>query len=115
MVPGGSSAYLLVDDQRQPIKPLEVLMKRYLGVVAAAALLVGMIAVAPDALAAGHGGGGGGGFRGGHMGGGFRGPLLESVPSMPPPVFNPSSPYTVPASPETPVSPASPGSVFGSG
>jgi hypothetical protein len=40
IVPGGPSAYLLVDDQRQPIKPLEVLMKRYLGVVAAAALLV---------------------------------------------------------------------------
>ena len=113
MVPGGSSAYLLVDDQRQPIKPLEVLMKRYLGAVAAAALLVGTMAVATDALAAGHGGGGG--FGGGHMGGGFRGPLLESVPSMPPPVFNPSSPYTVPASPETPVSPASPGSVFGNG
>jgi uncharacterized membrane protein YgcG len=114
MVPGGSSAYLLVDDQRQPNKPLEVLMKRYLGAVAAAALLVGTMAVATDALAAGHGGGGGG-FGGGHMGGGFRGPLLESVPSMPPPVFNPSSPYTVPASPETPVSPASPGSVFGNG
>ena len=112
MVPGDPSAYVLVDDQRQPIKPLEVLMKRYLGVVAAAALLVGTMAVATDALAAGHGGGG---FGGGHMGGGFRGPLLESVPSMPPPVFNPSSPYTVPASPETPVSPASPGSVFGNG
>jgi hypothetical protein len=75
-------------------------------------LLVGTMAVATDALAAGHGGGGGGGFGGGHMGGGFRGPLLESVPSMPPPVFNPSSPYTVPASPETPVSPGSPGSIF---
>jgi hypothetical protein len=44
IVPGGPSAYLLVDDQRQPIKPLEVLMKRYLGVVAAAALLVGTMA-----------------------------------------------------------------------
>jgi hypothetical protein len=31
----------------------------------------------------------------------------------PPPVFNPSSGYTVPTTPETPVSPASPGSVFG--
>jgi hypothetical protein len=78
IVPGGPSAYPRVDDQRQPIKPLEVLMKRYLGVVAAAALLVGTMAVATDALAAGHGGGG---FGGGHMGGGFRGPLLESVPS----------------------------------
>jgi hypothetical protein len=42
----------------------------------------------------------------------YFGPLLNSVPSMPPPIFNPSSPYTVPPSPETPVSPASPGSVF---
>jgi hypothetical protein len=41
-------------------------------------------------------------------------PLLNRGPSMPPPAFNPSSPYTVPQSPETPVSPASPGSVFGS-
>ena len=54
-------------------------MKRYLGVVAAAALLAGTMAVATDALAAGHGGGGfggghmGGGFGGGHMGGGFGG------------------------------------------
>jgi hypothetical protein len=89
-------------------------MKRYLGVVAAAALLVGMIAVATDALAAGYGGGGGGRFGGGHMGGGFRS-LLESVPSLPAPIFNPSTPYTVPQSRETPVSPASPGSVFGNG
>ena len=114
MVPGGPSAYLLVDDH-VTIRPLEVLMKRYLGVVAAAALLVGMMAVATDALAAGHGGGGGGRFGGGHMGGGFRGPLLESVPSLPAPIFNPSTPYTVPSSRETPVSPASPGSVFGNG
>jgi hypothetical protein len=114
MVLGGPSAYLLVDDHAT-IRPLEVLMKRYLGVVAAAALLVGMMAVATDALAAGHGGGGGGRFGGGHMGGGFRGPLLESVPSIPPPIFNPSTPYTVPPSRETPVSPASPGSVFGNG
>ena len=70
------------------------------------------IAVATDGLAAGRGGRGGGGLRGGHIGGGFRGPLLNSVPSMPPPIFNPSSPYTVHPSPETPVSPASPGSVF---
>src|SRR5271154_425390 len=42
-------------------------------------------------------------------------PLLDRVPSMPPPTFNPSSPYTVPFSRETPVSPASPGSIFGSG
>jgi len=114
MVPGGPSAYMLVDDH-VTIRLLEVLMKRYLGVVAAAALLVGMMAVATDALAAGHGGGGGGRFGGGHMGGGFRGPLLESVPSLPAPIFNPSTPYTVPSSRETPVSPASPGSVFGNG
>jgi hypothetical protein len=68
-------------------------------------------AVATDTLAAGRGDGGG--PRGGHVGDGFRRPFLNSVPSVPPPVFNRSSPYTVPTSPETPVSPASPGSVFG--
>ena len=114
MVPGGPSAYLLVDDHAT-IRPLEVLMKRYLGVVAAAALLVGMMAVATDALAAGHGGGGGGRFGGGHMGRGVGGPWLNNVPSLPAPIFNPSTPYTVPSSRETPVSPASPGSVFGNG
>jgi|ERR1700687_5602126 hypothetical protein len=41
-------------------------------------------------------------------------PLLDRAPSMPPPAFNPSSPYTVPQSRESPVSPASPGSLFGS-
>jgi hypothetical protein len=41
-------------------------------------------------------------------------PLLDRAPAMPPPAFNPSSPYTVPQSREAPVSPASPGSVFGS-
>lgn len=76
------------------------------------AITLGTAAVT-DALAAGRGGGGG--FRGGHMGRGFGGPLLDSVPSAPPPVFNPSSPYTVSPSPETPVSPASPGSIFGNG
>jgi hypothetical protein len=73
------------------------------------------MAVATDGLAAGRGGRGGGGLRGGHIGGGFRGPLLNSVPSMPAPIFNPSSPYTVPPTRETPVSPASPGSIFGNG
>ena len=38
-------------------------------------------------------------------------PLIGSVP-MTPPIFNPSTPYTVTQSPEVPVSPASPGSVF---
>jgi hypothetical protein len=74
-------------------------------------LLAGMAlsaAMATGALAAGHGGGG-------HMGGRFRGPIVESVPEMPGPVFNPSTPYTVPQGRETPVSPASPGSVFGNG
>ena len=73
-------------------------------------------AVATDALAAGRSGGGVGhvgGFGAGHIGG-FHEQLPDRVPSMPPPVFNPSSPYTVPQSRETPVSPASPGSVFGS-
>jgi hypothetical protein len=42
-------------------------------------------------------------------------PLFNQAPSMPPPVLNPSTPYTVPATPEVPVSPASPGSVFGNG
>src|SRR4029077_19125800 len=67
-------------------------------------------AVATDTLAAGRGDGGG--PRGGHVGDGFRRPFLNSVPSVPPPVFNRSSPYTVPTSPETHVSPASPGSGF---
>lgn len=41
-------------------------------------------------------------------------PFVNTAPStMPPPIFNPSSPYTVPQSPETPVSPSSPGSIFG--
>jgi len=48
-------------------------------------------------------------FRGGYV------PMQEGVPQAPPPVFNPSLPYTVPAPGETPVSPASPGSVFGNG
>jgi hypothetical protein len=69
--------------------------------------------VATGALAAGRGGESGTGavgegeFRGGYV------PLQESVPQTPPPVFNPSSPYNLPESPEVPVSPASPGSVFG--
>jgi hypothetical protein len=74
-------------------------------------------AVATDAPTAGFGSGGGshggGGFGARHMGRGFHEQLPDRVP-MPPPVFNPSSPYTVPQSRETPVSPASPGSVFGS-
>jgi hypothetical protein len=85
-------------------------MKRCVSLVAAATLLAGMVAT--DAVAAGHAGGSASGIASGH-GGQFRGPLLNSTPSLPPPVFNPSSPYTVAPSPETPVSPASPGSIFG--
>lgn len=46
---------------------------------------------------------------------GVGAPLFNQVPSLPPPIFNPSTPYTVPVAPEVPVSPASPGSVFGNG
>ena len=81
-------------------------MKRNLTVLAVAAMLIGTLAT--DASARG-------GFGGGHMGGGFHGfhggPYMGGVISTPP-VFNPSSGYTVPMSPEAPVSPASPGSVF---
>jgi hypothetical protein len=79
-------------------------MKRNLIVLAAAALLAGMVGT--DALAAGHGG-----FAGGHVGGRFGAPLIGNAP-MTSPIYNPSTPYTVTQSPEVPVSPASPGSVF---
>jgi len=72
-------------------------------------------AVMTDALAAGRSVGGVGNHGSGRTGGKLRGPLLDRVPSMPPPVFNPSDPYTVPQPRETPVSPASPGSIFGNG
>jgi hypothetical protein len=85
-------------------------MKRNLGVLAAAALLAGLTAT--SALAAGQGRGGlGGGLGAGRFDGAE--PFLNEIPSTPPPIFNPSSPYTVPQSAETPVSPGSPGSVFG--
>jgi hypothetical protein len=52
-------------------------------------------------------------FSGGHIGGGFHGgPYMGDTISTPSPIFNPSSGYTVPTSPETPVSPESPGSIF---
>jgi hypothetical protein len=76
-------------------------MKRNLVALAVAALLAGTVAT--SALAAGH--------VGGHMGGRFGEPLIGSAP-MTSPIYNPSSPYTVPQSPEVGVSPASPGSVF---
>jgi hypothetical protein len=54
-----------------------------------------------------------GDFGGDHVGGGFSGgPFLGDTTSTPSPIFNPSSGYTVPTSPEAPVSPASPGSIF---
>jgi len=91
-------------------------MKSILGVLAVAALLPGVIAT--NALCAGRGGGnvGSGIMENEVDAGGFRGgePFLDTVPSTPP-ILNPSSPYTVPQSPETPVSPSSPGSIFGNG
>ena len=54
-----------------------------------------------------------GSFSGDHMGGGFHGgPFMGDTIPTPSPIFNPSSGYTVPTSPETPVSPAIPGSIF---
>jgi hypothetical protein len=54
-----------------------------------------------------------GSFSDGHIGGGFHGrPYMGDTISTPSPIFNPSSGYTVPTSPETPVSPESPGSIF---
>jgi hypothetical protein len=53
----------------------------------------------------------GAGFQSNHIGG-FDRPL-DHAPALPPPVFNQSTPYTAPQSPERSVSPASPGSVFG--
>jgi hypothetical protein len=80
------------------------------------AIVVLGTAVATHALAAQSGSNGvhpGSGFQSNHVGGVFQGQAIDRAPSMPPPVFNPSIPYTVPQSPEVPVSPASPGSVFG--
>jgi hypothetical protein len=76
-------------------------MKRNVVALAVAGLLAGTVAT--SALAAGH--------AGGHMGGRFGEPLIGSAP-MTSPIYNPSTPYTVPQSPEVGVSPASPGSVF---
>jgi hypothetical protein len=69
-------------------------------IVLAAVMLT--VAAATDALSAGRGGGGGGGARSGHMGRGVGGPWLNNVPSLPAPIFNPLTPYTVPSSRETP-------------
>ena len=76
-------------------------MKRNIIALAVAALLAGTVAT--NALAAGHGGG--------NVGGRFGEPLTGSAP-MTSPIYNPSTPYTVPQSPEVGVSPASPGSLF---
>ena len=73
----------------------------------AAAVMLGLATTGGAALARS------GGFGGDHISGGFRdGPYLGDTTSTPSPIFNPSSGYTVPTSPETPVSPASPGSIF---
>jgi hypothetical protein len=75
-------------------------------ILAVAAAVIGLATTSGAVLA------GSGGF-GDHMGGGFRGgPYLGDTTSTPSPIFNPSSGYTVPMSPEAPVSPASPGSIF---
>jgi hypothetical protein len=77
-------------------------------------LLMFETALAPFAMAAERGATGvtaGAGVQSNHIGG-FDRPL-ERSPSLPPPVFNQSTPYTAPQSPERSVSPASPGSVFG--
>jgi hypothetical protein len=72
-----------------------------------------VITLATNSFAAELSGTGGPGVSGGHAGEGYAAPLVNSAPQLPPPIFNPSSPYTAPSSPETPVSPASPGSVLG--
>jgi hypothetical protein len=90
-------------------------MKRNFGVLAVATLLACMTVT--SALAAGRGGSGIGAVGAAGSGAGaFRSgaPFIGSVPSTPP-VFNPSTPYTVPQAPEQSVSPASPGSIFGNG
>jgi hypothetical protein len=101
----------------KPMRRIQSIKQRSLSrntmIVLAAVMLTA--AAATDALAAGRGGGGGGGARGGHMSRGVGGPWLNNVPSLPAPIFNQSTPYTVPQLRETPVSPASPGSVFGNG
>ena len=78
-----------------------------------AAIVLGTV-LAKGALAAERGPTGvpaGAGFQGNHIGG-FDRPL-DRAPALPPPVFNQSTPYTAPQTPERSVSPASPGSVFG--
>jgi hypothetical protein len=101
----------------KPMRRIQSIKQRSLSrntmIVLAAVMLTA--AAATDALAAGRGGGGGGGARSGHMGRGVGGPWLNNAPSLPAPIFNQSTPYTVPQLRETPVSPASPGSVFGNG
>ena len=87
------------------------------GTVTQLLLLAGIVlaTMAPKAaLAAERGPSGvpaGAGFQGNRIGGFDR--RFDRAPALPPPVFNPSSPYTVPQTPEVPVSPASPGSIFG--
>ena len=98
------------NNERQPIPHKAIIT------FAAIALSMAVVTGAMAARFSGNGGDhGGSGFGDGHISRGFRGPVPESIPSMPSPVFNPSDPYTLPESPEIPVSPASPGSIFGNG
>ena len=94
---GGRSAYL--GDMGSANGVVE--MKRNVVALAVSALLAGTVAT--SALAAGHGNG--------HSRGRFDQPLIGGAP-MTSPIYNPSTPYTVPQSPEVGVSPASPGSLF---
>jgi len=80
--------------------------------VLAGAILLSATAVT-DVLAAGRIGAGVHGRA--HVHRGVGAPLFNQAPLLPPPIFNPSTPYTAPVTPEVPVSPASPGSVFGNG
>ena len=79
-------------------------MKRNFVALAVAALLAGTVAT--SALPAGHGR-----APGRYLGGRFGQPLIGSAP-MTSPIYNPSTPYTAPQSPEVGISPASPGSLF---
>ena len=77
-------------------------------------LLMFETALPPFAMAAERGPAGmpsGAGIQSNHFGGLDR--PLDRIPALPPPVFNQSTPYTAPQSPERSVSPGSPGSVFG--
>jgi hypothetical protein len=102
-----------------PIQSIKLKSIAHNTLIILASITVSMTLVSTDALAVDLGGGGaghgGGAQGGGHIDRGFGGPIVGPVPTMPPPILNPSYPYTLPESPEIPVSPASPGSIFGNG